>query len=106
MNSNVQVFDTKDETESVTLTFDFTNALPAGASLSGAPTVSIATLAGTDATPANVLNGAPSIDATGTKVLQPVKGGINGVLYQFVANCATTIATLSPSIIANLPVNR
>jgi len=56
--------DPKDPSEKVPLTFDFTLGLDAGEQLSGTPVVTVAVVIGTDAVPAAILNGAPTIDAT------------------------------------------
>jgi len=54
------------------LSFDFTDDLAIGEILSGLITVTVSLARGEDATPANILNGAASVDATSKIVLVPV----------------------------------
>ena len=68
--------DAIDPDEQVVITFDFAAALDAGETLSGLITTSVATVLGSDATPAAILNGVATYDSTSTRVLLPVKGGL------------------------------
>ena len=55
------------------LTFDFSDDLDVGETLTGAIVVSVSMEVGTDATPAAILNGAADYDATSKMVLQGVQ---------------------------------
>lgn len=80
--------DAKDPEETITVSFDFSSALGAD-TLTGVPVVTISAYSGTDASPATVLNGAATLDATLTKVLQSVKAGIATVDYRIKAKAST-----------------
>lgn len=97
-------FDTKDPTEKVTLTFDFTNDLPSGVTLSGSPTVAVTLTRGVDPSPTNILNGAASLDGTSKMVIVPVQGGVDGCEYDVSVQCNTTNALLKFELDAVLPV--
>jgi hypothetical protein len=60
----------------VVLSVDFSRGLDTGETLSGTPTVSVAVVYGTDATPAGLLNGAPALRADNLAVLVPVQAGV------------------------------
>ncbi len=99
-------FPIKGTAEKVPLTFDFTNDLPSGVTLSGTPTVTVALAAGTDSRPSSILNGAAGFNSASTQVIQPVQGGINGCDYLLTATCATTQSNLTLTLIGQLPVRR
>lgn len=82
-------FDAKDPDEVKQVVFDF-GAVLGGESLAGVPVVSIAVYSGTDASPGDVLNGAASVDVSGTKVTQGVKAGVANVDYRLKAKVATS----------------
>lgn len=97
-------FDEKDPTEKVTLTFNFATDLPTGVTLTGTPTVTVATAYGTDAAPSAIKNGNASLDATATMVIVPVMGGLNCCDYKVSVNVATTNALLVLELDGVLPV--
>ncbi len=91
----------KDPAEELVATFDFVAELESGETILAAVT-SCTLIAGTDASPAAVLDGLPTIDA-GT-VLQRFSGGVHGASYTL--RCQVT---LDPSgrvlvLAATLPV--
>jgi hypothetical protein len=90
-----QFFDTKDPAESVELTFDSSPDLPTGITLSGTPAITFAAKLGADASASALANGSAALDLSNTKVIVPVKGGIDGVDY--VVRCQ--IATTNPKLI-------
>lgn len=96
-----QRFDTKDPSESVKLTFDFSPdlALLPAVVLTGSPTVTFAVVFGTDPSPANVANGAAGLDSTSTKVIVPVTGGVGPTTDYSVR---VVIATTDPKTILEL----
>lgn len=63
------------------LSFDFTDDLDAGETISGVVVVSVSVARGNDAAPNAILNGVSAIDATSKIVLQGVQGGIKGAEY-------------------------
>lgn len=90
-----------DPAEKLVATFDYTEDLDAGETIATAVTA-CTLLSGTDADPAAVLYGTPTI-AAGT-VLQPITGGVDGATYTL--RCQ---ATLDPTgrvlvLAATLPV--
>lgn len=88
----------------VVLAFNAAQWLPAGVTLTGAPTVAISVASGDDPDPGAVLNGAAQRDATNTLVLQPVQGGIAGVFYLFDVQCESTSADWTFETQGILPV--
>lgn len=97
-------FDWKDPTEAVVLTFDFTNDLAAGETLTGAITTQVTVYFGTDASPSALLNGAASYAGGNTKVQVPVHAGLEGVHYQVKVICATTNPLKTLAMVGVLPV--
>lgn len=97
-------FDQKDASEYVVLTFDFSPALAAGETLTGAITVAISTALGADSAPGDVLNGAASFDASNTKVYQPVKGGVQDANYIIKVVSGTSNPLKILAISAVLPI--
>jgi hypothetical protein len=74
----------KDPLAKVLLTFDFTNTLATGETLTSVISVTVTTRSGSDSSPNAILNGAngtASIDATGKLVYVGVQGGIDGCDY-------------------------
>ena len=90
----------KNPEEALVAEFSFANEIVEGETITGT-LITCSVLSGTDASPALVLNGAPTV--VGSSVLQPFHGGINGVTY--LLRC---VATLSSGRIlvrsASLPV--
>ena len=100
----MQRFDEKSPLESVVLTFDFSRGLALGETLTGAPSVSFATLYGGDTSPAALANGAAMFNLAGTLVLVPVTGGIDQNDYLLVVECATSNSQKVLALPAILPV--
>ena len=100
----ISTFDEKDPAESVVLTFDFSPGLASGETLTGTITVDVSMALGTDATPTALLNGAASFDASNTRVLQPVKAGVQDANYLLKVTCATTNPKKVLAIAAILPI--
>jgi len=97
-------FNVKGPAERVPVTFDFTFDLPAGVTLTGAVTITVETIEGTDANPEDILNGGFAFDATSTKVIQPVQDGLDGCEYRIICTASTTQPTLKPTLTGILPV--
>ena len=83
-------------------TFDFTNMLASGESLSSITSVVNTKISGgSDATPSAMLSGSASI--SGKTVLQLVTGGLNGRTYKMVVTVSTS-ASNTLVLTAYLPV--
>lgn len=95
--------DNKAPAEELTLTFDFSEGLGADVLLAGTPTASVAVLIGRDLNPAALLNGAPAIDGTLTRVYLPVHAGNECCDYLIQVVC-TTNASKVLALSAVLPV--
>jgi hypothetical protein len=100
----MQLFPVKDPGESVVLTFNMASNLPTGVTLTGVPNITVNVLEGTDPSPSSILNGGSSLDSTLTMVLQPVLGGLSGVLYEVKATVNTTQSTIILVLAGALPV--
>lgn len=85
---SLTVWPVKDPAEKLTLSFDFTNALVASETITSA-VISVSVKSGTDATPANFLDGANQV--LGSAVLQNIKAGIDQVSY--LVRCVATLST-------------
>jgi hypothetical protein len=90
--------------EAVVLTFNFVLFLPPGVFLAGTPAVTFGVVFGTDPNPGAINAGPPAVDSTGTLVLQPVVGGLDGNDYLITASCPTTNGYWTPALPAILPV--
>jgi hypothetical protein len=86
--------------ENKPLSFEFSEVLASGESLSTA-SCSVLVLDGIDASPSNLLDGSATI--TGTKVYQRVQAGVAGVTYRLVAT-VTTSAGSTLIAIGDIPV--
>lgn len=93
-------FSYKFTTETKSLSFDFTQVLASGETLSTV-TCTIVVVDGVDASPASVLAGGASI--IGTKIYQKVQNGVAGVTYRLIAT-VTTSASNTLVAIGDLPV--
>jgi hypothetical protein len=100
----MKTFDDKDSAEKVVLTFDFSADLDVGETLNGAIGVTVSVARGSDATPANILNGAAAYDITSTKVLQGVQGGSAGCGYLIKVVAPTTNVKKVLALSGLLPV--
>ena len=98
--------DAIDPDEQVVITFDFAAALDAGEMLSGPIKTSVATVLGSDAAPAAILNGVAAYDSTSTRVLLPVKGGLPDHDYAIKVVCATSNAQKVLALVAHLPIRQ
>jgi hypothetical protein len=100
----IQQFSSKNPAEAVVLTFNYVLFLPPGVFLTGIPVVTYAVIYGSDPAPQLLSNGSPAVDQTGTLVLQPVIGGVDGTDYLVTALCLTTSNYWTPALPAILPV--
>lgn len=91
----------KDPAEALVAAFDYADDLDAGETI-GSASVTCALLSGSDASPAAVLNGSPTV--SGGTVLQPFHGGVDGAVY--VLRCTATLSPTSRILVlaASLPV--
>ena len=99
-------FPIKGTSEKVPLTFDFTQDLPSGVTLTGTPVLGVSVSNGTDSNPTGILNGAAGFNSGSTQVIQPVQGGVNGVDYAVTCTCPTTQSNLTLSLVGLLSVRR
>lgn len=81
------IFETKYNTETINLTFDFISELAIGETLSG-PVVTPTVYSGTDASPNAILSGGASV--SGTIVTQKVTAGTIGVTYTLTCSVQTS----------------
>jgi hypothetical protein len=100
----MQSFSEKAPAEAVVLTFNFTLGLASGETLTGAPTVTVVNVFGTDTTAAALVVGTPSLDPTATQVLVPVAAGIDQNDYAVTVTCATSNALKTLTWSGLLPV--
>ena len=96
-------FDTKGVSESVVLTFDFSPDL-SSETLVVISSVTVTVSYGTDASPSAILTGSPEFDLTRTKVLVPVKAGLNKTDYDIQVIVTTTNPNKILSLSGILPV--
>jgi len=87
-------------TENKPLSFDFSQVLVTGETLSTA-SCSVLVMDGVDANPSNILDGAASI--IGSKIYQQVQDGVAGVTYRLVATVTTSVGNTVVAI-GDLPV--
>lgn len=98
--------DAIDPAEAVVVTFDFTDALDTGETLTGAITTTVTTALGVDASPSAVLNGSATYGAGNKTVLVPVKGGLADHDYAIKVVVATTNAQKILALVAHLPIRQ
>ena len=98
------MFERKDPSEKVVLTFDFSGVLATDETLSGPITLTIIATSGTDAAAIDLFNGYPAYDMTMRKILQPVKAGVNGCHYYVKVSAATTNGKKTLALSGLLPV--
>ncbi len=84
----MRTFSPKDAIETVVLTMDFTADLNSGETLSGAPSVTVVVVQGTDPSVSSMLVGAPVI--SGNTVQQVVTAGVDGAAYGVTGGCGTS----------------
>lgn len=95
-----QSFSYKITTENEQFTFDFSNVLGTGETISSAA-MSVEVKDGTDSNPSAILSGSPVI--SGNRVAQRIYGGLDGVTYRLVLSIVTS-ATNVYTTVADLPV--
>lgn len=93
-------FSYKFTTEVKSLSFDFSQVLASGETISTA-TCTVVVIDGTDLTPSNILSGGTTI--IGFKVYQQVQNGVAGVTYRLVATITTSVGNTLVAL-GDLPV--
>ena len=93
-------FSYKFTTEVKPLSFDFSQVLASGETISTA-TCTVLVIDGTDPTPSNILSGGASI--IGSKIYQQVQSGVAGVTYRLVATITTSAGNTLVAL-GDLPV--
>jgi len=101
-----QLLSMKDVDEAVVLTFDFSDGLALGETLTSIVNTEIVVNSGTDANISLLLNGAPSIYTGNIAVAVPVIGGLVDCSYMIKVTCNTTSPEKILSVSAILPMNR
>ena len=95
-----ETFSYKFPTESISYTFDFSQVLSNGETISSAST-SVLVRDGTDASPSSILGGSPTY--SGTMVAQRVTGGLSEVTYRLVVTITTNLSNTFVAL-GDLPV--
>lgn len=85
---NSKYFSPKRVGETISLTFDYVQALASGETISTS-NWSVEVVEGVDGNPSAMLAGAPGIN--GTKVSHLIQGGIDGVLYCIIGSVDTSL---------------
>jgi len=93
-------FSYKFTTEVKSLSFDFSQVLASGETISTA-TCTVVVIDGTDTNPSNILSGGTTI--IGFKVYQQVQNGVAGVTYRLVATITTSVGNTLVAL-GDLPV--
>ena len=93
-----------DPAEKIVVTFDFTDGLDTGETLTGTITANVSMALGSDATPASLLNGTPTFDATSKMVLVPVQGRTVDCDYDIKIVSGTSNAQKTLALIGRLPI--
>lgn len=75
---SIQTFETKLADETITISFEFTNRLATGESITAGACVA-EVFSGTDASPSSIISGAATL--SGAIVSQVITGGLAGVVY-------------------------
>ena len=86
------IFNVFGPTQADVLTFDYSEDLSVGETLTGVVIVTVTNTAGNDPTPTDILNGLPSFNVGQTQVLVPVNAA-NGLVdndYYLIVRCPTT----------------
>jgi len=84
----VLLFPSKVPGSTITLTFPFAGQMIFGELAIGL-SVNVDVFTGTDASPTALLLGTPAFDASNTKVLQQIQGGLPGVTYTVIGAMTT-----------------
>jgi len=93
-------FSYKLTTENEQFTFDFSNVIASGETISSA-TMVVEVVEGTDSSPSSILVGTPVIN--GSRVAQRISGGLDQVTYRLELS-ATTSLTNVYTLVGDLPV--
>lgn len=88
MSTAAAMWPFKDPQEAFACAFDFALELIEGETLTGTPSVAVAVVDGTDASPNSIKSGAPVIE--GGRVLQRLVGGVAGVTYSLTCIASTS----------------
>lgn len=105
--STKQRFDEFDPAEADVLTYDFTQGMSPLETLVGNPIITVVVDypdTSADPTPAAILNGSPTFDATNKLIFVPVLGGVDGVDYDIKVECQTSNPKKFLALACILPV--
>lgn len=95
---------TKDPSESVVVTFDYSLALDTDEQLASVESITVTTSMGTDPDPQSILQGTSLITVSGLAVQLPVTGGLDGVNYNIKVIAQTSNPQKVLALTAILPV--
>jgi len=88
MSVTAEVWPFKDPEEAFACAFSFARELAEGETITGTPSITVAVVNGTDASPASLKSGGPVIE--GGRVLQRLVGGVAGVTYSLTCIASTS----------------
>lgn len=97
-------FPVKGPAETIPVLFDFTSDLPSGVTLTGSPTLTVAVIEGSDASPAAILDGGAGFNSSTTGVIQAITSGVDGCDYLITCTTHTTQSNLVLTLVGILPV--
>lgn len=96
----MSVFSYKLTTENEQFTFDFSNVIALGETITGA-TMNVEVVEGTDPSPSSIMVGLPIVN--GSRVAQRIAGGLDQVTYRLELTATTSLTNVYTSV-ADLPV--
>jgi hypothetical protein len=97
MSRPIPQLDDKRTTETKKYSFDFTNDLASGETISTAGTTTATVLKGTDASPSSMISGAATI--SGNALIQMLTGGTEGVIYAIKFSATTSESQVIDGIV-------
>jgi len=93
-------FSYKLTTENELFTFDFSNIIASGESISSASFV-VEVVQGSDSSPSSIIVGTPAIN--GSRVVQRIQGGLDQVTYRLEMSVTTSLTNVY-TLVGDLPV--
>ena len=102
----IKHFSALDPSEWRVLTFDFSDDLATGETLTTAVTVAVAVIKGVDGTPTGILSGSPTFNVENTKILQAVKASTEGNTYAIKVVSSTSDPLKKLAMTGILPITQ
>jgi len=100
----MSLFPAKQPFETAVLTFDFSQALATGETISAITATNISVNSGVDAGPALAVNGSSQIATNGVQVLVPIQGGLANCSYNIQVEVTTSNPAKTLALTSTLPV--